>query len=284
MKKTFSKVAIVVFTILFLSSAAFALNKPTEYSSKGVTPKNHKKLPIDKIILEWPKMKKAKSYAIHVQRIDLNDITLSEELLILTNKNKIDIINDNFQSIREPSQEPIFLLNKKDVIDFFQKGYKYGWGVAGLDSNITLEPKYETEEDLTKTLETLLPVGQFKKPLYFFTEPKAFLGAVLTLVSDELLAETPEIIKEQLQSGEGEAIIYFIGNSPAAKAGLQEGDIILEIDGKQINKNFRVTDSVELKNPGDVINVKIWRAEQITSKIFYKKIKLTKRPYKNPIY
>lgn len=301
MKTTFSKIAIVTFAILFLSSATFALNKPIEYSSKGVTPKNYKKLLIDKIIFKWPKMEKAKSYAIVIEKDALDLTGRSDILLIFTDKNKIDINNDNLKSaiiLKEDSKKSVSPANKIDIIGFFQKGHRYKWGIIGLNSKITLQPEYKSEEeieDFFQTLETQHTIGHSKKQLYFFTEPKAFLGILSVPVSDELLElmkEAPEIIKNQLKSGEGEMIgdpsnpaqWPIIKGSPAEEAGLQAGDIILEIDDKQINKDFRVATATGLKNPGDIINVKIWRAEKIISKIFYKQIKLAKRPYKDPQY
>lgn len=313
MRKPLSGIAIIAFVVLFLisNSVSFAAvdeQGHTTYSAIGVTPKNYKKLPVNKIILKWPKMKGAKFYLIDVEKIDLNTGELSGALLVLINKNKIDIHNDDFGSavVFKQNTDKLYLTvdRKKIMTDFFQRGYKYGWVVSGLDSKVDLYPEHlEVEESAHFALvfQTLQKhtVGKFKKPLSFFTEPKAFLGTILTPVSDELLKEVPEIIKDQLKSGEGEMIVNFsdiaqppvIKNSPAEKAGLQAGDVILEIDGKQINKDLRVTTALDLKNPGDVVNVKIWRAEKDTmdaekfvNKVFYKKIKLTKKPYKYPIY
>ena len=296
MKKILSIIAIVIVAVLFLFSAVLALNTPTYYSPTGVIPKNYKKLPLNKIILGWPEMKNAKSYFVAIQDVDW-DNNPSNLLLIITNKNKINVQIDDFESaviFKQDMKGPFPRSNKKEIAGFFKKGHKYNWGVAGLDSKIIPQTEYTQEEieDLSRTVQKN-SIGELKKQgRTFFTEPKSFLGTVSTPVSDELLKELPKTVTDQLKSGEGNMIINFsaldqspiIKNSPAEKAGLQAGDVILEIDGKQINKDFRVTDSVDLKNPGNVINVKIWRAEgteeKIVSKIIYKKIKLTKRPYK----
>lgn len=54
-----------------------------------------------------------------------------------------------------------------------------------------------------------------------------------------------------------------IDNSPAAKAGLRDGDIILEINGRRIDADNPLISKINLYSVGDKINLKIWRDGKI---------------------
>jgi len=49
-------------------------------------------------------------------------------------------------------------------------------------------------------------------------------------------------------------------NSPAQKAGVEKGDIILAINGKPVNSSAELRMHVSLMNPGTTVNVKVFRA------------------------
>ncbi|MDD3940687.1 MAG: trypsin-like peptidase domain-containing protein [Candidatus Pacebacteria bacterium] len=53
-----------------------------------------------------------------------------------------------------------------------------------------------------------------------------------------------------------------IPNSPAEKAGLREGDIVLELDGQKISKNNTLTKIIQNYFPGDKVTLKFLRNEQ----------------------
>jgi hypothetical protein len=50
--------------------------------------------------------------------------------------------------------------------------------------------------------------------------------------------------------------------SPAAKAGLKAGDIMVEFDGKAIQNLYDFTYALQAKKPGDVVKVKVMRGDQ----------------------
>jgi len=68
----------------------------------------------------------------------------------------------------------------------------------------------------------------------------------------------------QMEYIQGVAIAGVVKNSPAAKAGLQQGDIILAINGQKVTKSEEVTNLVGKSKIGDTIQLKIIRnkAEQ----------------------
>jgi serine protease Do len=48
-------------------------------------------------------------------------------------------------------------------------------------------------------------------------------------------------------------------DSPAAKAGLRRGDILIEFDGKPIDNLYDFTYALRSKKPGDEVRVKVLR-------------------------
>lgn len=51
----------------------------------------------------------------------------------------------------------------------------------------------------------------------------------------------------------------ILPNSPASKAGIQESDIILEADGKKIDRKNLLNDVIQSKKPGDTLALKVLR-------------------------
>ena len=65
------------------------------------------------------------------------------------------------------------------------------------------------------------------------------------------------------------ALIAVVGpGTPAARAGLQQGDIITDIDGKPITKEGEVVTALRGKRAGDVIAVTVDRdGQQLTLQV-----------------
>jgi serine protease Do len=71
---------------------------------------------------------------------------------------------------------------------------------------------------------------------------------------------TPELAKSfNAKDNKGVLISDVIGESPAAKAGLQPGDILLEFEGKKVDGPADLQRAVGLTNPGNSSKVKVWR-------------------------
>ncbi len=71
---------------------------------------------------------------------------------------------------------------------------------------------------------------------------------------------TPELAKSfGAKDTQGVLIADVIQDSPAHKAGLQAGDIILEFDGRKIDAPAELQRSVGLTAPGKTAQVKLWR-------------------------
>ena len=89
---------------------------------------------------------------------------------------------------------------------------------------------------------------------------RGWLGVRIQEVSKEI-AEV-----EKLKKPEG-ALVASVGkNSPAEKAGIKAGDIILEFDGKKINTMKKLPNVVAGTEVGKSVELKIWRNKRLISK------------------
>jgi len=70
------------------------------------------------------------------------------------------------------------------------------------------------------------------------------------------------------------ALVTFVRPGPAEKAGLQNGDILLQVDSKKIQANRDLIDYVASKPPGTVVTLKVFRG----GKALEKKATLGERP------
>ena len=57
----------------------------------------------------------------------------------------------------------------------------------------------------------------------------------------------------------GVYIDQVMDDSPAQKAGLKPLDIILKLDGKDVNQGNEIQSAIAMKNPGDFVKLTIWR-------------------------
>lgn len=103
-----------------------------------------------------------------------------------------------------------------------------------------------------------LPINLVKEMLKDFNESGQF--------SRPFLGIRYEIIekKQAIASGwpEGAGVVEVVENSPAAIAGIQEGDIITKVDGEKINKDNNLAKVISHKKVGQTIKVTVWREEK----------------------
>jgi serine protease Do len=64
----------------------------------------------------------------------------------------------------------------------------------------------------------------------------------------------------------GALVDDIIKDSPAEKAGIEPGDVILELDGKPVNSSNDLQSLVAQRRAGDKVNLKIWRDGKSISK------------------
>jgi S1-C subfamily serine protease len=63
--------------------------------------------------------------------------------------------------------------------------------------------------------------------------------------------------------GEGVRFAYVADDGPAARAGLEAGDVLLEIDGRTVDSGDRASSLIRERQPGETVSAKIRRKGQI---------------------
>ena len=91
-------------------------------------------------------------------------------------------------------------------------------------------------------------------------EPGELLGGKHAFLGVSLLDLTPEL-RDHFGAGKdaGVLISEVQANSPAAKAGLKVGDLVLGIDGKDIDSSSDLRRSLRDKKDGDTIRIDVLR-------------------------
>lgn len=82
---------------------------------------------------------------------------------------------------------------------------------------------------------------------------RGYIGVQIQSV-DETLAKANGLVKP-----EGVFVQSVLEDGAAKKAGVQEGDIILSIDSKQLKTSNELQAYVAAKHPGDVVKLQVWR-------------------------
>ena len=95
-----------------------------------------------------------------------------------------------------------------------------------------------------KVISQLIEFGETKR---------GWLGVRIQVVSKEIADE------EDLGKPRGALVISVAQGSPSDKAGIKDGDIILEFDGKPINEMRELPKIVAETDVGKTVDVKVWR-------------------------
>lgn len=99
-----------------------------------------------------------------------------------------------------------------------------------------------------------IPINSVKQIIEEFSEKgsvsRAFLGISYRYISKDIaiLNEVPQ----------GAFIQDVVEDSPAEKAGIESGDIIIKIDGQSVTDDTSISQTIQKKKVGDSVNLEIW--------------------------
>jgi membrane-associated protease RseP (regulator of RpoE activity) len=60
----------------------------------------------------------------------------------------------------------------------------------------------------------------------------------------------------------GAVLTYVEPGGPADEAGLEEGDVISAVDGREVDENHPLDQLIRRYKPGDIVEITYWRGEQ----------------------
>ncbi|MFA7377876.1 MAG: trypsin-like peptidase domain-containing protein [Patescibacteria group bacterium] len=108
--------------------------------------------------------------------------------------------------------------------------------------------------EIKNSLESVKTKGRIIRP---------WLGVRYVLLDEELVEANKLPVDYGALIARGETLndLAVIPGSPAHKAGLVENDIILEINGNKINKDYPLAKAISEQTVGSEITLKVWRAD-----------------------
>ncbi len=110
-----------------------------------------------------------------------------------------------------------------------------------------------------------IPVNEIKDSLEDIKKEgkiiRPWLGVRYVLINDQIVKSNNLEVDHGALIIRGQSFtdLAVVPGSPADKAGLQENDIILEVNGEKINRDNPLVRVISEYNPGEKIKLKIWR-------------------------
>ena len=122
-----------------------------------------------------------------------------------------------------------------------------------------------------------IPANVAKNILSELIEGKPILYGWLGVQAQEITDELAEYFN--LPDKKGTLIAKVLDDSPAKKAGLKEGDIVIEINGEKVSSTYDLVRNVGKIKPGKIVDVKLIR-DRVKKTL---RVKLGKRPTEKEI-
>jgi S1-C subfamily serine protease len=132
--------------------------------------------------------------------------------------------------------------------------------VVGIPTLAAIDPEFNAP---ASGVGFAIPINQVK-----LVVPQIIQNGKVTHTGRAALGITPSDVDANLQAWENLSVdhgVYVAGvqsGGPAAQAGLQQGDVIVGIDGKEIDNNASLEDVLATKAPGDKVSASVYRGNQ----------------------
>jgi S1-C subfamily serine protease len=91
-------------------------------------------------------------------------------------------------------------------------------------------------------------------------QPGTHQGTNMGYIGAALATVTPDLQVQLNYHGKGVAVAQVVSNSPADQAGLQPGDVILKINGKEVISSEDAVAVIKNTKPGQMLNMEVWSA------------------------
>jgi S1-C subfamily serine protease len=88
--------------------------------------------------------------------------------------------------------------------------------------------------------------------------PGTHQGTNMGYIGASLATVSPNLRVQLNYQGSGVAVMQVVSGSPADSAGLQPGDVIQKIDGKDVNTADDLTKAIRNTKPGQTVNLQVW--------------------------
>ncbi|MFA4942702.1 MAG: PDZ domain-containing protein [Patescibacteria group bacterium] len=201
-----------------------------------------------------------------VKNLSTVDDLLVGQMLLAVNFNDDAVLRS---IISLPSRQPIIKSSDRLVETFVLDGsidprFKGSWlfGLGGdLVALVSDDLKVVPVANINSALYSFLKTGQFVTP---------FLGVNYISLSDLTLATSSS--KSFNSLGESGAVVSLdeskvavVKLSPAEKAGIKVGDIIVSVDNVEINSDHDLAAVIQSYRPGDTVTIKFLRNDAISS-------------------
>jgi len=117
----------------------------------------------------------------------------------------------------------------------------------------------------------IMPVANMNSALYSFLKTKQFvtpfLGVNYSSLSNLVLASaaTNSVGENGAVVTPDESKVAVVKSSPAEKAGIKAGDIIISVDNVEINGEHDLATTIQSYHPGDTVTVKFLRSGAVLS-------------------
>jgi serine protease Do len=120
-----------------------------------------------------------------------------------------------------------------------------------------------------------IPANEVREQLAILEKnPGTHQGTNMGYIGAALETVTPDVGVQLQYQGKGVAVRQVIQGGPADAAGIQPGDVIQKVNGKDVATNDDVVSTIKGTKPGQTVNFQIWSAgvKKLVS------VKVTERP------